>query len=745
MSVVSKISANQAATGLPKMGELAAHLKHQINLSAATLSDERRGGFVTSGLESLQEGDVVQAGNYMRQTHDWLTSKLTEQGHTAQSIEQFGPGLEAATVVLAASGNLGKYAEQAINSRATGDNVVHASQGVGFAGMLYGEPVVSAEAFDETPLKEMLDYSVTWNLHAARQDAFGEAHFRTIVVTPELGGIDITVPIVRVFDKADHTNDGKRFEFKTRNLVDAYVDPSVLADESTKLVPYRKPDNSNANIFVPAAAVGTHSVKVGGVAVPTAPLAVGEVVDVLGASAYEPLLNMSVLDINDAVDKGAKISNLYVQTATGKPAIKFSTGSIPRSAFVKGPEGNYRDLILSFDTFLRFDETTKAVDGTAVSELALLVGSKWIATFEVKVKGDMNVETGNTAVTSMGLRLRSLIDPADGTEVDTSTGDGATIKAAVEAAKIIGYDLDARRTNSNRRTVGIRLNNTLQTNRFHIPVGAPISIQTPHASNTDAADLKALIATTRVRNSNNAVTALLATADFLEEHFIPNMGEEEIAALFPGMGRYLIKPYFEKHTLDIEQAINSIKSHEKAEDIAAVFVQAIRDVSVRMIQRSRYQAGLDVLTGGTGELPTLVVGTDQVISRYLIVPGDTRTFGETFQKSKIVVTQDQRMMGKIVLTFTREDQDGPDPLSFGNHLWIPELVTTVANVSRTNQQIKETQVQPRTLHMVNAAVMAVIDVINLHKVVNDKISQPALQTDLSNKFLDGHTYVPPAP
>lgn len=745
MSVVSKHLKSGSNASLTNPNALNSAVKLALTQEGGMLSDKTRANYVVAGLESLDETALGMATNGLTQNRGWLVNTL--KGASTASQEQieasFGPGLEAATVILAASGNLSDYARVAIQSAASGDNVVQTA-GHGPAGsMMFGDPVASQEAFDETPLKEMLDYSVSWNLHAARQDAFGEAHFRTIVVTPELGGIDITVPLVRVFDKAEHNNDGKRYDVKMRNLVDAYVDPTVLADESTKVVPAHL-GAPNQAAFVPAAAVAVRNVMVAGVPVPTAPLLMGEEHDLLGLSAYEPLLGMNALDINDALDKGAKISNLYVQTAAGKAAIKFSTGSIMRNAFVKGPEGNYRELILAFDTLLRMDKDTKAVDGTAVTELAALVASGYTAIFEVKIKGDMNVETGNTTVAAMGLKLRSLKDD-QGLEVDTTTGDGATIKAAVEASKVIGYDVDARRTNSNRRTVGIRLNNTLQTNRYHIPVGAPISIQTPHSSNTDAADLKALIATTRVRNSNNAVTALLNTADFLEEHFIPGLSDEEVVKLFPGMGRYLIKPYFEKHTLDLEKAINSIKSHEKARDISAVFVQAIRDVAIRLIQRSRYQAALDVLTGGTGSMPTLVVGTDQVISRYLIVPGDTRTFGETFQSSKIVVTQDERMFGKIILTLTRDDQDGPDPLSFGNHLWIPELVTTVANVTRGNQQIKETQVQPRTLHMVNCAIMGVIDVVNLHKVATDKISTPALATDISNPYLDGHTYVPPAP
>jgi hypothetical protein len=719
-----------------KLPQLVAGLRADINNKGAVLANPERAKDLTIGFESLTTGNATLLENYLDQASSTITQQAQDVGFTPEQIKDFGPGLEAATIVLGAAGNLSEYARMAATSVASGANVVQASS-VGFD---YGSP--SLEAFDEVPLKEMLDYSIGWNLMAARQDAFGEAFFRTIVVTPELGGVDVTVPLVTVFDKAEHEKSGKRSDFKRRNLVDAFVDKDILADESTRLVPVRYVDNSNASYFVPAGAVGAYSVTVAGVSVPTAPLAMGQSIDLLGASSYEPLIGLGALDINDAIDKGAKIAALYLQTATGKPAIKFSTGSIPRASWVKSPEGSYRDLVLSFDSFLRFDKDTVAVDGTAVSELAAIVGSNRTAVFDVKIKGDMNVETGNTSTMAFPITLRSLKDE-NGLDIATDSGDGATIKAAVEATKVIGYDIDANRTNSNRRTVGLRVNNNLFTNRYQIPVGSPISVQAPHSSNNDAADLKALIAVARVRNSNNAVTKLTQTAEFLEEHYIDGLSDDEIFGMFPGMGRYLLKPYFETHELDMEASINTIASHEKADDISAVLVQAIRDVGIRLYQRSRYQAALDVLTGGTGETPRLVVGTDQVISRYLIVPGDTRTFGQTFPNSSIVVSQDLRVRGKIFLAFVRDGQEGIDVLSFGNHLWIPELVTTVTNVSRNNQQIKETQVQPRTLHMINAPVMAVINVSNLHKVAVDKISTPALDTDITQPFLDGHNYQAP--
>lgn len=726
---MSVLKINRRADGLAGLTNT---LKTALASRGNTIASKQDTAALMSGLESLDLGARQSVEQTLNSNSTLVQDALQQNNITLANNE---PGLEAAAVILSAAGDLAGYAKMATTSVAQPGQGVSVVEPVGGTSMGYNA-VPALEAFDEVPLREMLDYSVGFNLFAAKQDAFGEAFFKTVIVTPELGGVDVSISRATVFDKGEHETSGKRMEFRRKNLVDAYVDSTILNDAATDLIPVRKLDNSNAAFFVPAAAVAPYALTISGVSVPTAPLAVGQTIDLIGISTYEPLLGLGVMDINDSIDKAVKIESVYIQTAAGKPAIKFRTGSIPRAQFVKGPEGNYRDMVLAVDALLRFDAETVAVDGTAVTELAALVGGDYTAVFEAKLNGTLNVQTGNIAVSAFPLSLRSLKD-STGKEVDTTSGTGADIKAAVEAAKVVGYEPSAKRTNSNRRTVGKRLDTTLETNRYHIPVASPITVQAPHSSNNDAADLKVLIAAARIRNSNNAVTQLLQTEDFLEEHFAPGMSDEEVQQLFPGMGRYLIRPAFEKHTLDMEASINSIKSNEKAADVSAVLITALRDMVYRIFRDSRFQAGLDVLTGGTGELPTVVLGTDQIISKFLIVPGDTRTLGALFPKVELVATQDARVYGKIYVTFKRDDQDGPDPLSFGTHAWIPELVSTVANVSRTGQQIKETQVQPRTLHFVNMPVLGVIEVRNLAKVLTDKVSTPALANGVVNPYLNG--------
>ena len=61
-----------------------------------------------------------------------------------------------------------------------------------------------------------------------------------------------------------------------------------------------------------------------------------------------------------------------------------------------------------------------------------------------------------------------------------------------------------------------------------------------------------------------------------------------------------------------------------------------------------------------------------------------------------------------------------DALGFGTHFYMPELTST-AQVSRDNATTKETQVQPRDLHVPHLPVLGVINVSNIDAVFTDYI------------------------
>ena len=661
-------------------------------------------------------------------------STATPKGMRARKL-----ALSAGVVAAMAAGNPLAYAKRAISMEG------NTPAGVSLVDVDFGDTDYrtkpALEAFDEKELQNYMPYSIAFNVFASRQDEFTEKFYPTTVLPPDQPGIDMTLQRVLVFSEKRHPTTGAQMDFKKRNLIDAAVDPSVLADESTRLVPYRNPDDSTAANFIAEASHGGSLVRIGDVDVPTAPLAFGRTIGLIGLSQYGPLLGNGTYDNHDALDSRIAIDAIYLIPADGELAVKLPTDGLPRSTFQKSPEGNGRDMLLNFPVKgLVINAQTRNISGAVVDEFAAVTSNNWTVRLNVLLTGTANLELGNVMVGALALEVASIQLP-DGTMVSTTAGAGATFKAAVEAMVLGGYDPRANRTNSNRRTRGLLLDTTYEVERYIVPLGAPISVAKPPVDSNDASDIKALIAAARQRNSNMGVGKLFRYADQLERY----VKGPKIAGEVPnveGIARYAVTPFFERHPLDMEIALNSIETHKRAEDVSWVLINAIRDVAYRMYRDSRIQSVMDQLTGGSGELPSLIVGTDPVLVRHLMLAGDTRTFGTVFDGAEVVVSQDYRVRNKIILTFGRKNSDGPDALSFGCHAWMPELVGTL-QVNRNGSTIRETMVQPRNLHFNNLPVMAIIDVSKLTEVLVDKTPTQFSNTDPANPYLPGITLPTP--
>lgn len=716
-----------------RLTQLASSIKSNLTMSGVA---SRHGAGQLVSMESLTDADRDQLETSLESAVNVISDAYNA---AFENLDVAAPGMDnasmqAAAIAALASADPSTYARTAMVSAAQAGtkngapvNVIESELSGAYGSVDFDTKVEPAlESYDERNLTEYSHYSVVFNMQASRQDPFGEAFFPTVTVSPDQGGLDITIQNQVVMREYRHAATGRAADFKKRGLTDAFVDHTLLADEDTKIVPYRATDNSNQAAFIASALVAPYNVTVAGIAIPTAPYKIGEELDILGLSQHPSLLSGGVMDNTDAVDARLAISALYLDTGNSEPAAKLSLANLPRVQFNKSPEGHYRETVLQFTTRdILIDGTNKAVDGTNLTAFAAIASNNFRVRLAVDVQGTANLETGNVTVSSSKLRIVEIRNQA-GDLVDTSAGAGATVAAALAGVTVAGYDLEARRTNSNRRTRGILLNTDYFTERFAVPLGSPISVPRPVNAERDAADLKLLVNTARVRNSNDAVTTLFNYADTLRTYVRgPKFAETAPAVI--GSGRHYVTAFYEEHTLDMLDAINSTKSHEKAADVSAAMINGLRDVLFRMIRDSKYLAALQVVTGGTEEMPRAVIGTDSVIARHLMVSGDTRTFGELFKDFDIVHSQDRRMRNTIFVTLSRRGAPAPDPLSFGCMAWMPEL-TSAVDITRSGSLSREVMVQPRKLHIPLLPILAKITITNLSQALGQKIGTPDVHT-----------------
>lgn len=688
------------------VGNLIEHLRHHIDGARAVSSNVARSALSLESIDNVQEQALNEAGNRLQVAIEAVAeeigfaSNLTEAQVQAAAIAGILAGDYRNTMSRKMENAVATESMAVIN--AVGSDVVN-------------QRAFGLEAYDERENRDAVIYSIAYNMQSARQDEFGETHFPTITLTPDQVGFGVTVDLMMVFDGAEHKITGTFEDFKKKNIIRAVTDSTILRKDQTRVVPvYRA---QSADKFIASTIVAPQVIDHEGVSINTAPLATGKKLDLIALGQHDQLIQAGVMDQTDTLDPYLNLQDVYVKV--GNDVLKFNVLNLPLANFVYSPQNNYRIMTLNFHTTsILVNVKTKQVDGSDLDTLASIATNDLIVRLEVSLTGTINIETGETQVFGNAVGVYSVQD-SSGQALALDAAPAKAIVDAFAAATIPGWYPQAYYTNMNRRQRGQFIDVTKYTQLYNVPLRSPIT--TIHPINvdgqTDASDVQALITTTRIRTSNEAVTALINAAAQLREY----VDSRDMVGVGPdmlGVGRFFVRPTYFEESIDMNDIVDSIKSHERAVDIQAALVNKLRDYAYRMFRDSEYKAASDALSGGISPVPTVIIGTDPVIARYLMVTGELRTLGGEFNV-RLVSTLDKRVTGKIFVTFGVFDEGrnvSPNPLNFGNMAWAPELVLT-ANISRGNTISKETVVQPRYTFVVNCPVMTCLNISNIPDVV----------------------------
>jgi len=688
-------------------------IESSVNSNQVVTSQVTKSALSTESLRDDQVHTLQSAANELSVT---LESIATELGIESRLTDA---QIQAGTVAGILAGDYKQFLTHKTETPSVSTESMGVVEAFGIEDALE-ERSFSLEAYDERENRNAVVYSIAYNMQSSRQDEFGETFFPTIVITPDNVGFGVNVNLMMVFDGVQRDISGSFTDFKKRNIIRAVADPTVLHKEQTRIIPVNR-TQSVAN-FVDPTIVAPVNLVLEGETIPTAPLLPGVKIDLLGISQTDALLNAGIMDQTDSIDPYITLEQVYVSVTDGTnvDVLKFNVGNLPLANFTRSVQNNYRVMTLNFQTtsVMINDQTTQA-DGSPLVALAPITTNGFIVRLELQLTGSVNIETGECTVFANMIKTYSFQDNT-GNFLDMTTAPAAPIVAILDAGKIEGYDLLAYRTNMNRRQRGQLIDVTQYVQMYAVPLRSPIT--TIHPINTDgqtdASDVQALITATRIRTSNEAVTALINTAQILREY----VDARDVVSEGPdvlGVGRFFVRPTYYEENLDMNLILNSLTSSQRAEDIQAAIVNKVRDYAYRMYRDSEYKAAADAFAGGIGPVPTVIIGTDPVLARYLQVTGDLRTLGGEFDV-RVVSTLDQRVAGKIFITFGSFDENrnvSPNPLNFGNMAWAPELVLT-ANISRGNTISKETVVQPRYRFVNHLPVLTLLTVANVPDVVN---------------------------
>lgn len=714
---------NVKKSRLDKGGLVAVHSAVDNEIKVGGNKFSPRLGSQVASLESLSVNDRQEAQRSIDENFEFLEREFKSEGINV-SVEQ----LAAGALVMSAVGNPADFNKKAMTYNVVSQEGIHVvpvdSASAGDYGYLEGTP--SMEAFDNTNLTDFLTASVTYNIQAARQDAFGELFFRTVPLTPEHGGVDMSVRDRLVMNTTRHDSIGNPTNFKEKRLLQAAINHKILDNEPLTLVPEVRADGQNAQYFVPVAAVANRVVDLGNRTITTRPLVIGKEVNLIGVAQNTLMAKNGVANNTDSLDRTVGVQTIYIRTAAGGDVLSFDISNLPRSNFNKPAEGRGQEKVLTFSNrSLQLNAKTRLHSGADVTDAALteIVAQNLTVRLQVRLTGSVDLEYANAIVDGPAkVGIYSIMN-ARGEKLAKDDAVYQAIATGLESMEVFAWEPKARLSNANKREEGLLLNSSEWTERYPVPLGQPLSIPSPLAENRPASDINDLIAAARLRNSNNAVTKLLEYADALESITLTEYHADEYLDLpeIEGIGRFLVNPWFRRQKLKVNEIINSLKSHERLADLSAVLVNAIRDGVYDAYRDSNIKTALDVISGYTGEKVKVLIGTDPVLSRYIMTPGDTRTLADDLEFEK-VSTMDARMKDKIIYTFGR-DGEGLDPLNFGSHLWVTELIHHT-QVHRDGANYREAMVHPRSRHVVHLPILGIIEVEGLNEVVNGRVDLP---------------------
>lgn len=637
--------------------------------------------------------------------------------------------IKAGQVIAAIAANPKRSLEKISSAQlpvSQGDNqVVVSAESLNVDGFLPNNVIqaqIAQESFDGQQLNNAIYFSIAYNIAAATQDEFGETLYPTITVSPVESGISVSVEYVAIMGKEvlRDTKGTPVVDVENRiPVIKAMYDHSVFGVDTSAIIPVFR--TSNKDNFVEECKYVDDTTS--NVAIETAPLKFGKAIDILGISQTDEQLAKGVMDNTDAVDRAVNISKLYFTLDNNGTSEYFSydVSNIASRRFYAPPQGHYKLLKCSFKATGAAINTsnTKKVDGTASTVLQSL-GQNHNIMLQFNVTGELNVESGVVDLNAFEIRLEGVRDASGNLLADTDQ-KYTIIKTAIEKAKLVGYVLEARRTNTNVRTRGVIVSNEIYSYLYNVPFRSGVtcvkSLVNYSGTENDANRVAAQSQTTGFIISNIAVSTLVNHVESLRAA----KDNGSLAHLeFEGIGAKFTDPYFREESIDLADVVDSRESNKRDDDVRSNLLQRINNIAMDMIIKSKYGPSFKVLKGNAGGKITIVIATDPNIARLIVRDGVSEfEYGDRF-KFKVVSTYNNLMTDRIIIVPTVLDANkntSPDPMNFGFCAYTPTIVYEVSKT--TNGAVAgELNTIPRFLHVTNLAIASVINISDVSNVFN---------------------------
>lgn len=716
-----KIGKNSSSGSL--VDKVSDHLERVKSGIGSTYSPESSAVDLSTFLENFDTESAQMSANIEQ------LASVFEPGHLPGSGKfKNQQGLQAAAFLGSLSKkNILQYAEALSKEHAITADCTFANA--------YGDtsPHISKyceESFDNTNLFDAMSLSMVLAYKTSRQGPAMEMMYRTIITTPNQGMVDIEVPNLYVQNTVTHDTNGLPADFGFRRVLDSAIDPQVLADKSTTIVPTYNDDT--ADFFAPSSAITPYNYVDGRRTVVTSELVMNKRINLFSIGMLDTVSRVGTPDYTDALDR-----NIGLQTVTlalGTDLVRFNVLGRPYSHFVKGPEQNGRAMSLMFNRgMIILNEHTVHADATKTLQtpvFATIKNNKWAVRLEITVNGQIDVERGDISVYSGGnATVVSVTDTTTNTLIPLSDPGVQAVVTALAGFVPTYFWPDARVTNTNFRHLGLILNNRTVKERFVTRIRPPFTIPYPitedRNNNRAIEDMGFAIAN---KINNDGVTTLINYhARMMETSggsgFFGDLtaGDFELNSIpVEGIARWLVNTYIATVDVDLPSVTQSLDTESNVANGITAILNSMRSAAYDVLQKTNYVNACRLADGGEiSKNFEFAIVTSPTVERFLSLAGDSRTLGAGLA-FRIESDIDMRLKEVIYMGIVRSGDD-IDPLSNGFMLQSPTLVNTVPSVTRDNAPRSEAVSQPVYQHYQTLPILIRFNVTGVTELLNSTL------------------------
>ena len=590
-------------------------------------------------------------------------------------------------------------------------------QSVGMSGGT-GRLKIRQESFRNIDLNASMVCSMGYGASITKQTDFIMGWYSPIMIDPNQASLQVRLNLLTVFNGVVHdTETGNMSRFARRNVARAMEDPTILNRYATLAYPIFT--DGRKDKFVDDTIVPAHDDKFGNRVIHTNYLKFETDFNVLGLGTTAATLETSGAPTHrETLEPGTKMSHILIKS--GDDLINLPVLNLRTMNFIGTQQYDQEETTIQGNINLGLSGSKlKNRDGTALTgPLKFLADQKLRITVNVRVNGQINIETGNCNVSRPSFRLTAVEDIETGDVFEVGTSTWNTVETAIKGFEPQGFKVLPFKTNSTKREQGDRLNSRRFVFQYMVPYRDPISVErmVDNKGEHDAQDLTNLMGLTKIRIENEGVDHMFEMFDLMEQYVDMNAGDATLADL-PGLAQFYLIPVFHKEKLEMPNFIDSTKSHERAEDIQAFLVMKLRDVATRLLTFSQWKAAMIMQNNDTLPPPQINIFTDPIIARYLLSPGDLRTMGD--YDYVVTTSLNRRIRGKIAMSFRIPGQEASNGIQiFGwGHLATSAEMVFAANMFRNNDYFSELMVTPRYDFLPMNLMGALIEVTGIPEVL----------------------------